>query len=548
LGSVSSDRILPALSPGINVLTIHPRYWSFYSFVLDEFWSRDLPRTRTAFRDFYRPREAVFAMACHVCDAKEHATVVGNIVGSRRVAPLSRDHDFDPGFDYIKQPLGGYGLYYRSVMEATGTLVIATPANGFLFDALTETGRGIAAAYRDAISSTVLWRDRLNGTLEAPISRDVLVDFARQGCLCQLRVADKHDLPLLQDMFTHAGRPGEGPARRQTLRLLLDLATTMQDVGITQSAFRQLIYFHNVDGEIYRPRQDLVGVARRWRLYQAREYFAFAFNRLLGWLVRRGLLLSDDGLAAIPLARIWETVDDALDHNDFVEATGLRTAQVRSSTPASTFADILTAQVDVDPGVDDVWPRHERLDEQALFQWCSNVDDKAETLVAVLAMVLLTHRRVGTPSRTADLGDDARLLAEGGSLRIGMVRFFSELNRRLMARQTLAELARWLIQDFVIIQHERVATAKLPDDTFRLRRVGDSLRFFPQEAGAGLNDSRYLALSTTAHELGLVSSMREPNRRLTTTGRRLLELGDLPAGALAAAADPFLRLLQAEDD
>jgi hypothetical protein len=34
LGSVSSDRILSALSPGINVLTIHPRYWSFYSWCL----------------------------------------------------------------------------------------------------------------------------------------------------------------------------------------------------------------------------------------------------------------------------------------------------------------------------------------------------------------------------------------------------------------------------------------------------------------------------------------------------------------------------------
>jgi hypothetical protein len=530
------------------VLTIHPRYWSFYSFVLDEFWSRDLPRSRTAFRDFYRPREALFAMACHVCDAKEHATIVGNIVGSRRVAPLSRHDNFDPGFDYIKQPLGGYGLYYRSVMEATGTLVIASPANGLLFDALTETGRGIAAAYRDAISSTVLWRDHLNATLEAPISRDVLVDFARRGCLCQLRVADEHDLPLLQDMFTHAGSPGEGLARRQTLRLLLDLATTAQEVGIAQDVFRQLIYFHTVDGEIYHPRQDLVGVARRWRLYQAREYFAFAFNRLLGWLVRRGLLESDDGLAAIPSTRIWKMVDDALDHNEFAETTGLGSAQVRSSMPASTFADLLSAQVAVDPGVDDAWTRHEHLDEHALFQRCSNVDDDRETFVAMLAMVLLIHRRVGTPGRTADLGDDARLLAEGGSLRIGMTRFFTELNRRLMAGQTLAEFARWLIHDFVIIQHERVATAKLPEDTFRLRRLGDSLRFFPQEAGAGLNDSRYLALSTTAHELGLVSSMREPNRQLTPLGCGLLERGDLPGGALARAAEPFARLLQAEHD
>ena len=63
LGSVSSDRLLPALSPGINVLTIHPRYWSFYAWVLDDFWAADLPRNRVSFRDFYRPREAMFSMA-----------------------------------------------------------------------------------------------------------------------------------------------------------------------------------------------------------------------------------------------------------------------------------------------------------------------------------------------------------------------------------------------------------------------------------------------------------------------------------------------------
>lgn len=28
LGSVVTDRILPRLSPAINVLTVHPRYWS----------------------------------------------------------------------------------------------------------------------------------------------------------------------------------------------------------------------------------------------------------------------------------------------------------------------------------------------------------------------------------------------------------------------------------------------------------------------------------------------------------------------------------------
>ncbi len=45
LGSVSSDQILSYLSPGINVLTIHSRYHSFYVFLLDEFWRRDRARS-----------------------------------------------------------------------------------------------------------------------------------------------------------------------------------------------------------------------------------------------------------------------------------------------------------------------------------------------------------------------------------------------------------------------------------------------------------------------------------------------------------------------
>ena len=59
LASVSQDRILPSLSPGINVLTVHPRYWSVYCWLLTEFWERDLPRTKAAWGRFLGlPHEA----------------------------------------------------------------------------------------------------------------------------------------------------------------------------------------------------------------------------------------------------------------------------------------------------------------------------------------------------------------------------------------------------------------------------------------------------------------------------------------------------------
>ena len=540
LGSVSSDRILPSLSPGINVLTIHPRYWSFYAWVLDDFWATDLPRTRAAFRGFYRPREALFAMACHVCDATEHATLFGNVNGSRRVKPIAQGDVFDPQFDYIKEALGGYGLYYRSAMAMTGVLIVAGPANGFPFDAPTPKGRAIAATYRSAVADTRLAQRLSHGDVTGPVSREVLEEFARVACLCQLRVAESHDLPLLRDLFLHSGPPAEVSSRSETMRMLLDLSACHPAEPIGQAEFRQLIYFRELSASKYTPRSDLVDVARRWRVYQGREYFAYVFNRLLRWVTRRGLAETDGGLTPLPRNELWDVVARALDDSANDDDKGLALPEVGASTPVADLLAYLKSEVEVEGSSDEAWPRHGNLDEHVLYESCRARDeDDGQTLVALLAMILLIRERFGLPKRSPQYAEEQSLLAEGGSLRIGMARFMYLLNRRMLTGPTLAELTHWLVEDFVIVQHERVATAKLPDDTYRLRRVGDALRFFAQEAPSRFNDSRFNALSTTVHELGWVSTFSEPNRRLTKSGQTLLAAGDLPEGAVDEAASAF---------
>lgn len=84
LGSVSQGQILPLLSPAINVLTDHPRYHSFYTFLLDEFWTRSRPRSRAAWVEFYRPREFIFALGTHLCDRPEHGNMPA-AVGSQKI-------------------------------------------------------------------------------------------------------------------------------------------------------------------------------------------------------------------------------------------------------------------------------------------------------------------------------------------------------------------------------------------------------------------------------------------------------------------------------
>src|SRR5699024_10857244 len=335
LGSVSSDRILTVLSPGINVLSIHPRYWSFYSWVLDDFWSTDLPRTHKSFRDFYRPREALFSMACHVCDAPEHISLVSNIVGSRRVSPYAEATEFDPQFDYIKEPLGGYGLYYRSVMETVDVLRIATPSNGLPFDVPTPTGQALAAAFRSAVGDTQVGVQLRSNDTSSLVSREALIEFARKGCLCQLRVADAHDLLLLREVFLRSGKPAEVKSRSETLRLFLDIGHSHQNEAMGQAEFRQLIYFRELDDTQYVPQQDLIDVARRWRIYQGREFFAYVFNRLLRWVSRRGLRESDNGLTMVPVGQFWELVAQALDSTVNDDSLGLTLPKVEASTKAS---------------------------------------------------------------------------------------------------------------------------------------------------------------------------------------------------------------------
>lgn len=163
LGSVSSDQILPKLSPGIVVQTVHPRYWSFYTFLLDEFWRRDLPRTRRDFSRFYRPREAIFAVGAHMCDRPEHHQfgALSAIVGSIKAGAMARRDlpVYDAGFDYIKGILGGYGLYYSASIAATGLTLPALPAAGLPYDTPTPEGRAVADAFRTAVADTAYYRD-----------------------------------------------------------------------------------------------------------------------------------------------------------------------------------------------------------------------------------------------------------------------------------------------------------------------------------------------------------------------------------------------------
>ncbi|GAB3349511.1 hypothetical protein GCM10027300_12660 [Modestobacter lapidis] len=540
LASVSSDQILPKLSPGIVVQTVHPRYWSFYTFLLDEFWRRDLPRTRRDFSRFYRPREAIFAAGCHLCDRPEHDEFgpLQAIVGSNKASALVQTQPtvYNAQFNYIKDPLGGYGLYYSAAISGMGLTLPATPAAGLPYDAPTPEGRTIAAAFRTAIGGTRYYREYFDDD-QALVPADVVAEYIRAACLCQLRTPTAPDRPLLQDVFLHAGGPRDAEQRRATMRMFLDLAEQTAGYELSEDRFRRLIYFHSTGagGAAWTPAAPNVRTARRWRLYQAREYYAYALNRMWRYLAEWGIgevRMSGD---VVPLSTWWEFIDDAIDSAALASALGVDDPHLNASSTVADLAYWATGAGNVGGDLDDSWDIAAPVTEHRLYRWANAAGGEPAVIPVALTLLALVATRVGSRRNELAFSEDWDICRDGGVSRLALSRFFNQWRDR--QRFSLGEAARWLFGDYVIRQHERVAVAKLAQtgDTFHFRRQGEYLHFYDAYARAEMSNSRFQALATTVNELGFVDSLFGATHALTDPGRRLLADGDLPEPHLEAA-------------
>ena len=538
LGSVVTDRILPMLVPGINVLTVHPRYWAFYSFVLSEFWRRELPRTRANWKRFFETRECLFAVACHLCEDSGH---IGNAVGSQRIKPLIErgDREFDPQFTYVKSDFGGYGLYYASVMEQLGLVLRANPTLGLPVDTVTPVGQEIAGAYREAIHKTTYYRDWFESE-EDPVPREVLEEYASVGCYCRLRQKSAPDRQLLGDAFLHSGESKSAAARRSALRMVISVLDQTEGFSIPSVSFRRIMYYRQEwkdEGWAtikYQPRDK--SVSRQWRLYQAREYFNFGLNQLWQWLNLWGLSLDGD-VYPIELERV-ETQIRSLDLKEFSNRLDLSISPPPSTSSLADLVDWIRSLAKVRNSMDDEWPLNKPLTEDAIVRLFGDGEnstagsgDLGVDVAAALVLLLLVAARLWPAEWPFQYADDWFPVSEGHPDRVPLDRFVADIRKSCADNTTIRDALLSIIQRHVIDQHERAAFAKLPftGDTFRFRREAGRLRVFRRDARFGMNDSRYEALAIGAYELGWVGSYTNTTHKPTPEGRRLLEKGDLPS-------------------
>jgi hypothetical protein len=543
LGSVVTDRILPRLSPSINVLTPHPRYFSFYAFVLSEFWRRDLPRTTSALRNWYRPMECIYSIACHLCKHPDHR---GTAIGNRKISGLvaNKPDDFDPLFDYMDSAMGGYGLYYSTVMESHGLVRLAEPRLGLPVDTVTSAGQEVAEAYRSSVSETRYFREWI-GVTDARVPIDVVREFGKHGCYCRLREVAAPDRALLTDAFLHSGGSEEASARRETLRLFCELSAQTAEWPVNEESFRRLMYFRaDHDGEgnpsaYFEVTADTLRPARRWRLYQAREYFSFGLNSMWRRLIEWGIL-NDGNTYPISMKEVVESLA-TIDFDGFARSLGMGAPGLSAKSPLASLIEWVSASALVTGKLDGPWELGAPMSEDRICRWLGydvgNRRGGAEALAGTVTLLALIAARLWPAEMGLIEPEDWFPIVAGGAERISMEGFLRLMRSRAVDGATIGDVTRRVTLDWVIAQHERVAAAKLTTtgDTFRFRREAGRMRFFDKYLGVGMNDSRFNALATSVYELGWSGYMQEKDHLLGLEGEELRSKGDLPQRGLFTA-------------
>jgi hypothetical protein len=363
-----------------------------------------------------------------------------------------------------------------------------------------------------------------------------VLEYIRVACLCQLSSDTAPDRPLLQDVFLHASVADDAAQRRATMRMFLDLADQTTGHELTEDRFRRLVYYRSTgSGASWAPCDANVRTARRWRLYQAREHYSYGLNRLWRYLAEWGIGQVQTSGDLVPLAVWWAHIDAALEFSALAAALNVADPGLYATSTVADLVSWVRSAGNVGGSLDDPWDVAASVTEHRLYRWAHGAGTNPAVIPAALSILALVASRIG--SRTTELayGTDWDICRDGGVSRLALSRFFNQCRARQTL--TLGEVARWLLGDYVIRQHERVAVAKLAQtgDTFRFRRQGDHLRFYKARARARMSNSRFQALATTVYELGLVDRLYGATHTLTPAGRRLLDDGDLPERHVKAA-------------
>ena len=489
LNTITLDRILPQLLPGILQLSERARYFSIYPWMLSQFAERRRPATGEELDMFIRRREFELCLAMKLCKHCEVASAIGSLNAGPRVN--AGDDPFQRGVS-IQSAKGGFGLYYRSPLADLGAVAaVGTPLGPESKPTPVEVLRSadprvpvLADSFHQAIGDTTYYRqfERSND----PIPRAVMEELAERICLCRLphreRERDAVRALIFEPANDDPSTVAACDARRRGFALFLALVDERPEVANDTGAFwRGLIGRF----ETNRNAVDALGqTVAAWSALAMKECVQESICSMWTDFCRSGFHRQGHvGLDSVELRSMIDRLADAPDLA--LDGESLAISADESASEAQTR--LVAAAADFD------W--------NTLRTWTA----ERNTASSGLASLLVLADRVPDPNTVNPLwGEIAGRRSEHQDGLLGIV---SLLRRRLLTEPTVAELLEWLIRRFIVGPHVVIAYSKLPKATFRFSwEETGRLRFF-MPGGAGLDrfqpsDDRRQAMSTLSEDLG----------------------------------------------
>lgn len=504
LQTITTDRILPALLPGVLALSRRARYLSIYAFLLRRYEQSAGQADNAGLDLFIRGREFELSVAANLCTNPDcHASgASGNFLTRPLVATAPDAYERTPS---IETTLGGFGLYYRSPMEELGLIIPAGRGNvdgePTPIDLLAPTPRAqsLADEFESAISGTRWYGEWMHGV--DPIPAAVLEELAARACLCRLgqfpaeRAAIR--TALLEAPSPERTEPTE--QRRRAFALLLDGISRDPDVASHDDAFRRdVVHEFEANAAATTPRGE---AQAQWAAMAMRECTQDAISSIWHHFCRAGL--AEQPFEGFTRAELSHFIERSLIGSGSVT---LGTSEIAATvdTPAATWVEELQgAAANAD------WEEIRRA-----------AADAGDALTG-LAMLVLLCSRTPTPETA---GPAWTAVADvDGEHQPGLRRLAGIVNRQLAAGPTVVELLRWVVRTFVITVHETVATSKLPVSTFRFFWEHGRLRFVDNGVWRfDMSGLRRDALATIAFDLGWWQLDANDTPALTADGQQVI--------------------------
>lgn len=451
------EAILEELLPGINTVTHRARYYSFWAWVLHEFIKEhevseeDLPgHTQQDFYEWLRPREDMLILA-HL--AHGHRTgAVGTDQGYQVWQAGQRD-EFPLDWKSLSSVNGGaYQANYSGALEQMN---IISRESGLPHDALQNTsGLRLAEEYGRSVSNTEyvrLYR------LADKVPRSVVDDFAEFGCLCGTSRFPDERQALVDAFFRFDTVDARAGRRLASLSFLLDVVDQARGMPLDLHSMRAVLYFWSyAENNTYVPEGNLVKIAKRWRVFQLRQYYVFGIECLWALFLSRvrGLRVRPDEYLS------W--LFDNLDLAALGERYGISwpTHDLRALT-LQEFHDAVEGAVGEGRFVSGTAALDDDLNEHHLYLLLHRrAPDQDATLWAGTGLLMLCLLRRRCRDWRGDAGWDSD---SGGEDRLSIEAYLSMVGQTFEEGWTVDRWLSWFHERCLWLRHRRVALEKMMD-------------------------------------------------------------------------------------